>query len=79
MLNLREELLHNDLGTISVVDKVRRERRWTPAGATPARELVRYHPVATEAAAEATELSERSAQRVAWRLRERAGRNVSER
>ena len=37
------------------------------------------HPVAIEAAAEATKLSEPSMERVAWRLRERAGRNVSER
>ena len=37
------------------------------------------HPVAIEAAAEATKLSELSMERVAWRLRERAGHNVSER
>jgi hypothetical protein len=37
------------------------------------------HPVAIETAAEATKLSELSMERVAWRLRERAGRNVSER
>ena len=35
------------------------------------------HPVAIEAAAEATKLSELSMERVARRLRERAGRNVS--
>jgi hypothetical protein len=34
---------------------------------------------AIEAAAEATTLSELSMERVAWRLRERAGHNVSER
>ena len=34
---------------------------------------------AIEAAAEATKLSELSVERVAWRLRERAGRNASER
>ena len=37
------------------------------------------HPVAIEAAAEVTKLSEPSMKRVARRLRERAGRNVSER
>jgi hypothetical protein len=37
------------------------------------------HPVAIEAAAEATKLSELSMERVAWRLGERAGHNVSER
>jgi hypothetical protein len=42
-----------------VGEKVRRERRWTTAGETPARELVR-HPVAIETAAEATKLSELS-------------------
>ena len=34
---------------------------------------------AIEAAAEATKLSELSMKRVAWRLRERAGHNVSKR
>ena len=34
---------------------------------------------AIEAAVEATKLSELSMERVAWRLRERAGGNVSER
>jgi hypothetical protein len=34
---------------------------------------------AIEAAAEATKLSELSMERVAWRLRERAGHNVSKR
>jgi hypothetical protein len=37
------------------------------------------HPVAIEAAAEATKLSELSMERVAWRLGERAGHNMSER
>ena len=36
---------------------VRRERRWTPAGATPARETGPLHPVAIEAATELSELS----------------------
>jgi hypothetical protein len=65
---------------VRIVDvTVRRERRWTSAGATPARELVRSTPVAIETAAEATKLSELSMERVAWRLGERAGHNVSER
>jgi len=37
------------------------------------------HPVAIGAAVEATKLSELSMERVAWRLGEHAGRNVSER
>ena len=37
------------------------------------------HPVAIEAAAEATKLSELSMERAAWRLGERAGHNVSKR
>jgi hypothetical protein len=37
------------------------------------------HPVAIETAAEATKLSELSMERVAWRLGERAGHNVSKR
>ena len=47
-----------------VGEKVRRERRWTSAGATPARELVRFTRLATEAAVEATKLSEPSMERV---------------
>jgi len=35
------------------------------------------HTVAIEAAAEATKLSELSVERVAWRLRERGGRNAT--
>jgi hypothetical protein len=45
----------------------------------PPGNLFALHPVAIEAAAEATKLSELSMERVAWRLRERAGRNMSER
>jgi hypothetical protein len=37
------------------------------------------HPLAIETAAEATKLSELSMERVAWRLGERAGHNMSER
>jgi hypothetical protein len=51
----------------------------TSAGETPAQGTGSLHPVAIETAAEATKLSEPSMERVAWRLRERAGRNVSER
>jgi hypothetical protein len=47
-----------------VGEKVRRERRWTPAGATPARELVRSTRLAIEAAVEAAKLSEPSMERV---------------
>jgi hypothetical protein len=43
------------------------------------RELGSFHPVAIETAAEATKLSELSMERVARRLGERAGHNVSER
>jgi hypothetical protein len=39
---------------------VRRERRWTSAGAIPARETASLHPVAIETAAEPTKLSELS-------------------
>src|SRR5215472_6811459 len=55
---------------------VRRERRGTSAGATSARELV-LHPVASETVAETTRRSELSMERVAGRLRERAGHTVS--
>jgi hypothetical protein len=47
-----------------VGEKVRRERRWTSAGATPARELVRSTRSAIEAAVEATKMSEPSMERV---------------
>jgi hypothetical protein len=60
-----------------VGETVRRERRWTAAGATPARELVRSTRLAIEAAVEATKLSELSMERVARRLREHVGHNVS--
>jgi len=47
-----------------VGEKVRRERRWTSAGATPARELVRSTRLAIEAAVQATKVSEPSMERV---------------
>jgi hypothetical protein len=58
---------------------VRRERRLDSGGWNSRPGTGSLHPVAIEAAAEATKLSELSMERVAWRLRERAGRNVSER
>ena len=51
------------------VETVRRERRWTSAGATPALGTGSLHPVAIEAAAEATKLSELSMERVAGATR----------
>ena len=62
-----------------VVVTVRRERRLDSGGWNSRPGTGSLHPVAIEAAAEATKLSELSMERVAWRLRERAGRNVSER
>jgi len=49
-----------DYGRMIVGETVRRERRWTSAGATPARGTGSLHPEAIEAAAEATKLSELS-------------------
>ncbi len=59
--------------------KVRRERRLDFSGCNSRPGTGSLHPVAIEAAAEATKLSELSMERVAWRLRERAGHNVSKR
>ena len=58
---------------------VRREKALDFSGCNSRPGTGSLHPVAIEAAAEATKLSELSVERVAWRLRERAGRNASER
>jgi hypothetical protein len=59
--------------------RVRREKAPVHSGGKPARELGSLHPVAIRAAVEATRLLKPLVQRVARRLGERAGRNVSER
>jgi len=58
---------------------VRCEKALDFSGCNPRPGTGSFHPVAIEAAAEATKLSELSMERVARRLRERAGHNVSER
>jgi hypothetical protein len=60
-------------------EKVRREKALDFSGCNSRPGTGSLHPVAIEAAAEATKLSELSMERVAWRLRERAGHNASER
>jgi hypothetical protein len=60
-------------------EKVGREKALDFSGCNSRPGTGSLHPVAIEAAAEATKLSEPSMGRGAWRLRERAGRNVSER
>jgi hypothetical protein len=62
-----------------VVEIVRREKALDFSRCKSRPGTGSLHPVAIEAAAEATKLSELSMERVAWRLRERTGRNVSER
>jgi len=62
-----------------VGEKVRREKALDFSGCNSRPGTGSLHPVAIETAAEATKLSELSMERVAWRLRERTGRNVSER
>src|SRR5580658_37597 len=59
-------------------NRVRRERCWSTAG-VPRPGTGSLHPVAIRAAVEATRLLKPLVQRVARRLGERAGRNVSER
>ena len=59
--------------------RVRRERRLVHSGCKSHPGTGSFHPVAIETAAEATKRSELSMKRVARRLRERAGHNVSER
>src|ERR1700738_1838808 len=60
-------------------EKVRREKALDFSGCNSRPGTGSLHLVAIEAAAEATKLSEPSMERVAWRLRERAGRNMRER
>ena len=62
-----------------VVEKVRRENALDFSGCNSRPGTGSLHPVAIEAAAEATKPSELSVERVARRLGERTGRNVSER
>jgi len=64
--------------SIAVVT-VRREKALDFSGWNSRPGTGSLHPVAIEAAAETTKLSELSMERVAWRLRESAGHNVSER
>src|SRR5215467_15268713 len=63
----------------TVGEKVRREKALDFSGCKSRPGTGSLHPVAIEAAAKATKLSELSMERVAWRLRERAGHNGSER
>jgi hypothetical protein len=58
---------------------VRREKALDFSGCNSRPGTGSLHPVAIEAAVEATKLSELSMERVAWRLGERAGHNMSER
>src|SRR5215470_5748316 len=68
------------LGSIaSIGEKVRREKALDFSGWNSRPGTGSLHPVAIEAAVEATKLSELSMERVARRLRERAGHNVSKR
>ena len=64
---------------MSVGEKVRREKALDFSGCNSRPGTGSFHPVAIETAAEATKLSELSMERVARRLRERAGHNESER
>jgi len=64
---------------VSVGETVRREKALDFSGCNSRPGTGSFHPVAIETAAEATKLSELSMERVARRLCERAGRNVSER
>ena len=58
---------------------VRREKALDFSGCNSRPGTSSLHPVAIEAAVEATKLAELSMERVAWRLGERAGHNMSER
>ncbi len=64
---------------IKVKVTVRRDKALDFSGCKSRPGTGSLHPEAIETAAEATKLSELSMKRVARRLRERAGRNVSER
>jgi len=67
------------VASLLVDDKVRREKALDFSGCNSRPGTGSLHPVAIETAAEATKLSELSMERVARRLRERAGHNASER
>jgi hypothetical protein len=58
---------------------VRREKALVHSGCKSHPGTGSLRPVAIEATVEVTKPSEPSVKRVAWRLGERAGRNVSER
>jgi hypothetical protein len=62
-----------------VGEKVRREKALDFSGCNSRPGTGSLHPVAIETIVEVTKLSELSMERVAWRLGERAGHNVSER
>ena len=71
---------NSEVGSLIVVgEKVRREKALDFSGCNSRPGTGSFHPVAIETAAEATKLSELSMERVARRLRERAGHNESER
>jgi hypothetical protein len=67
------------LASVGVGEKVRREKALDFSGCKSRPGTGSLHPVAIETAAEATKLPELSMERVARRLRERAGHNASER
>jgi hypothetical protein len=73
----RGEELTNLEWVVGVI--VRREKALDFSGCDSRPGTGSLHPVAIETAAEATKLSELSMERVAWRLGERAGHNVSKR
>jgi len=64
---------------VSIDVTVRREKALDFSGCNSRPGTGSLHPVAIETATEATKLSELSMERVARRLGERAGHNVSER
>jgi hypothetical protein len=63
----------------SIGETVRREKALDFSGCNSRPGTGSLHPVAIETAVEVTKLSELSMERVARRLRERAGHNASER
>jgi len=71
------QIQRNSASETVVGETVRRERRWTTAGATPARELV--PPGSNRGGSGGNKAVGALGVKGAWRLREPAGRNVSER
>jgi hypothetical protein len=71
--------MHCSIYSVSVDEKVRREKALGFSGCKSRPGNGSLHPVGIEAAAKATKLSELSMEGVARRLRERAGHNLSER